>query len=279
MLGQHPEMYGLPEVDLFLAETMREREGLVGQSWSKQGLERAIAQLLTGKQTVQSILFARKWLRLRAHRTCLSVFRELGKKVQPRRLVDKSPRITLSTEYLYRARKAFPDARFIHLTRHPRSQCESLCNLGQGRVPGRFGVLDYRTWPPTPDFQRFWYSRNINIVSFLAGVPEEQKLHIRGEDLLAEPESYLRKISEWLGLRTDEEAIEAMMHPEQSPYACLGPPNARLGNDPHFLREPRLRRGSSMKPPPRLDGPLSWREDGKEFSPEVKELAREFGYT
>ena len=53
-------------------------------------------------------------------------------------------------------------------------------------------------------------------------------MRVRGEDLLGEPDTYLRKIAEWLGLRTDEEAIEAMKHPEQSPYACIGPENALL---------------------------------------------------
>jgi hypothetical protein len=67
-----------------------------------------------------------------------------------------------------------------------------------------------------------------------------------------------------------------MQHPERSPYACFGRPGAALGNDLFFLRSSALR-------PERaglhtLDGPLSWREDGRGFLPEVKELARTFGY-
>ena len=103
-------------------------------------------------------------------------------------------------------------------------------------------------------------------------------MRVRGEDLLSEPDTYLRKIAEWLGLRTDEEALEAMKHPEQSPYACIGPANAPFGNNRGFLQAPALRPYSPAQKL-KLEGALSRRDTGGEFSPEVKELAREFGYT
>jgi len=151
-------------------------------------------------------------------------------------------------------------------------------NLGGGIGAVEMGAIDYSTDPPTIDFQKAWYTMNVNLKTFLKGLPEEQTIRIRGEDLLASPETYLRQIAEWLGLRIDDQAIEAMKHPERSPYACFGPPNARLGNDPSFLREPELRRSSHPREYS-LNGPLPWREDGEEFSLEVRELAEEFGYT
>lgn len=279
LLGQHPEMYGLPEVNLFVAETMREREGVIAQPpWSKHGLLRTVAQLFAGKQTVQTILLARRWLDMRGNCTCVSVFRELSEKVGPYALVEKSPRTVTRVEYLQRVRRAFPNARFIHLLRHPRSQGESAWKLGGEVAAERMGALDYSTDPPTADFQKAWYSINMNIVTFLDGVPDTHKMRIRGEELLTDPPTYLGEIAKWLELRTDQAAIEAMLHPERSPYACLGPVNARFGNDPHFLREPALRRSDSLAKLPTLEGPLSWREDGAMFSLEVQELAREFGY-
>ena len=118
----------------------------------------------------------------------------------------------------------------------------------------------------------------MNIVTFLDRLPEGQKTRVRGEDLLSEPDPYLREIAEWLGLRTDEEAIEAMRHPEQSPYACFGPVNAPFGNNRGFLKEPALRRNPPAKKP-KLEGALSWQDDARGLPTEVKELAREFGYT
>jgi hypothetical protein len=299
MLGQHPQMYGLPEVNLFVAETIGERAREIAgpTSFHQHGLLRVVAQLFAGKQTIQTIARARRWLNIRANRTCVSVFRELVEQVSPRILVDKSPRTTMKPEYLQRIRQAFPGARFIHLLRHPRSNAESL------RKPSRLALDRGKPWmaltentglarpmaiAPRRRSQAFgdrtdplikvWYTRHMNILTFLDELPEAQKMRIRGEDLLAEPDRYLREIAEWSGLRTDEEAIEAMKHPEQSPYACFGPENARFGNNRGFLQAPALR-SYSPNDKMRFEGSLSRPGDSAEFSPEVKELAREFGYT
>ena len=136
-------------------------------------------------------------------------------------------------------------------------------------------ALDYSTDPPMIDFQKTWYSMQMNILTFLGGLSEGQKMRIRGEDLLAEPGAHLRKIAKWLGVREDEEAIEAMKHPERSPYACFGPVNARLGNNPGFLKAPTLRRNSSAQKL-KLEGALSWRGDGGECHPAQRAAHAEY---
>ena len=68
-----------------------------------------------------------------------------------------------------------------------------------------------------------------------------------------------------------------MKRPEASPFACFGPLNAVFGNDPKFLRDPKLR--PYRRRPQSLDGPLSWRADGASFHPRVIEMAHGFGYT
>ena len=127
------------------------------------------------------------------------------------------------------------------------------------------------------DPQYAWYDINMNICQFLETVPEQQKFTVRGEDVLREPDRTLRQIVGWLGLRTDDAAIEEMKHPERSPFACFGPPNAQYGNNHAFLEDPVLRPDTAE--PLSLKGPLSWRNDGLEFLPKVKQLARQFGYT
>jgi hypothetical protein len=136
--------------------------------------------------------------------------------------------------------------------------------------------IDYSTDPPTVDPQIAWHRIQKNILWFLRGIPPERKMRMRGEDLLKGPEENLKKICLWLRISTDQEAIEAMLHPEDSSFACLGPLGAHLGNDINFLRSPELRpvkiRDSS------LEGPLPWRTDGKGFTRVVMRLAREMGY-
>ena len=65
-------------------------------------------------------------------------------------------------------------------------------------------------------------------------------MRVRAEDVLNETLPQLRAIAGWLGVRTDEDAIEAMTHPETSPFACFGTEGSGIvgGHDPKFLRDP-----------------------------------------
>jgi hypothetical protein len=126
------------------------------------------------------------------------------------------------------------------------------------------------------DPQYEWYSRNEVIRDFLRSVPADCQLRVRGEDVFADPDRVLDYIATWMGLRTDAAAIDEMMHPERSEYACLGPPGAVYGNDSSFLLAPALR--PTGKVDQDLRGPVSWLNNGQGFRPEIVALAREFGY-
>ena len=186
----------------------------------------------------------------------------------------------------------FPQARFLHLLRHPRAQCESFWKAMEqkaeaGKVPGWFlrsasgrGVSlgKGKALPKDAglDPKRAWFKHTRHICEFLATVPEDQKMRIRGEDLLSDPDPVLQRIAAWLGIRTDADAIAAMKHPEDSRYASIGPRGATFGNNRSFLENPALR--PYRNPQETLNGPLSWRVDRQGFSPRVKQHAREFGY-
>jgi hypothetical protein len=270
-------MYGLPELNLFVAGSMRERSGLIDRlPTMNDGLLRATAQVIAGEQTSQTIALARQWLAVRAESSCTGVFHELAAFLDPRVPVEKSPMTVLHAEYLQRLRREVPRARYLHLVRHPRTQGESMWNFGGMYAGWRLGAIDYATEPPSLDVQLAWYRLNMNIITFLDGVARDLQIMLRGEELLADPDKYLREIAEWLGLRTDVQAIESMKHPERSPFACIGPSGAQFGNDPDFLANPKLRKG-----PPRtrgFDGPVPWRRDGAGLSPDVRRLAEDFGY-
>ena len=125
--------------------------------------------------------------------------------------------------------------------------------------------------------EQLWLRINHNILDFTERLPLGQSMRIQGEQLLAEPERYLAQMTEWLGLTGDAHSIDAMLHPEASLYACIGPANARFGNDPNFLRNPRYAKRTI--PPQRLEGPLEWqRDDTQGFSMQTMALARHFGY-
>jgi hypothetical protein len=303
MLGQHPELYGLPETHLFVDDTMAgwwERAGRESYQMA-HGLVRAVAEIEFGEQTDGSVASATAWLRRRRSETTGIVFEHLSRTLRPLALIDKSPSLAYEVESMLRVRRFFPGARFIHLTRHPRGYCESVLKYMQLLLRPEYRSRERETEPgvapewirklahspfspdetPVPDNapldpQDGWFVLNANVVAFLESLPHRQWTTVRGEDLLARPRAELRKLMVWLGMRADRDAIERMLHPERSPYAHFGPRGARLGNDMLFLERPGLhpvsRRGES------LDGPVGWRQDGGGFRPAVAELAGRLGY-
>jgi hypothetical protein len=121
-----------------------------------------------------------------------------------------------------------------------------------------------------------WHDFNVNILNFLDTIPAGRQMRIRGEDVMNDPPRHLGAICRWLGLREDADAIDEMMHPERSPFACFGPLDAMFGNDPNFLSGPSFRPHKVRMPA--LDQPVPWRPDGQALKPEVVALAHELGY-
>jgi hypothetical protein len=77
MIGQHSGAYGLPEVNLMLADFAGGTDPpLFGvASFLQHGLIRAVAQLYGGEQTIQTIAMARRWPARRRDRTSGEVYR------------------------------------------------------------------------------------------------------------------------------------------------------------------------------------------------------------
>ena len=111
---------------------------------------------------------------------------------------------------------------------------------------------------------------------FTDQLPPGQSMRLRGELLMEDPDTYLRQICNWLGIDDGTDAIEAMKHPENSPFACMGPPRARFGNNADYLLQPALRIGKPSQVS--LKDPLPWLQDVGYFSDATIELAQRLGY-
>jgi hypothetical protein len=275
MLGQHPDIYGMPELNLFVAEDlnglMHFIEGRMPHGGD--GLLRALAQLHDDEQTEETINKAQDWINDRLNWSTKRVFDHLRELVEPKLLVDKSPATVMKMDFLERSHAMYPNASYLHLTRHPRSTGKSILALLR-RSQDWGGVLDADRVDP----ERVWYRAHHNILNFTDGLPEGQSMRIKGEDLLAHLDIYLPQIAEWLGVSTCKKAIAQMKHPERSPYACFGPSSAKYGNDPNFLESPSLdKKKRERMVEPLLKGELEWR-GGQEFSGTTLKLAKQFGY-
>jgi hypothetical protein len=279
MIGQHPEIYGVPELNLFVADTLEEFVDTFGgyRQIQQHGLLRTVAQLYAGEQNILSIDMARRWMMRRLAWNISDIYKELCRKVAPLRIADKSPVYGSSVDTLKRIQDTFPNAYYLHLLRHPVTQGQSILNIAKGMMAVMADSIDYSTDPPTVDPQIMWFEMQKNILEFLQHIPEDHKMTMRGEDFLNERDANLRKICKWLDIADDEAAMEAMQHPEDSPYACLGPFGAHLGNDLNFLESPGLRPVKINTP--ELNVPLPWRPDGKPLQDKVIKLAQQFGYS
>ena len=277
VLGQHPELFGTPELNLFRARTMHR---FIGQTRLHTGLLRLAAQLYAGEQTIEAVQMARSWIHARRERTTAEVHRELCAKLAPRAMVQKSPRYHRRLANMEAILAAFPDARFLHLLRHPRGMCPSYLDLhdpaAQMIACIDVGAVDRSGPAPQADPQILWHDYNLRILEFEKRVRPSRWLRVVGEEFLADLDASLGRVCRWLGVSDSHEALAAMRRPEDSPFACFGPLNAMFGNDPKFLQDPYLRPYKSK--PLGLDGPLPWRTDGGGFHPRVVAMAQSFGY-
>ncbi|MEQ1359250.1 sulfotransferase, partial [Salmonella enterica] len=80
--------------------------------------------------------------------------------------------------------EAFPNARFLHLTRHPIGQCKSVMAMNDGAFALYVNSIEFLEERATVEPQFAWHDLNVNILNFLAKVPAEQQMRIRGEDIM-----------------------------------------------------------------------------------------------
>ena len=179
MLGQHPQMYGLPELELFAAGTVGEWWKLCRMRPSPERMARcAPSRSCFSARRPRRIKLARGWLRRRAHFTTGYFLEVLAERVHPRIVVDKSTSNVYQPKSLRRAAEMFPGARFIHLVRHPRGHGESVLKFlrereKEGRVPAMHWMRRLAAWPGANDYgteldpQRGWYAFTAKSASFL----------------------------------------------------------------------------------------------------------------
>ena len=251
MIGQHPQLYGFPELHLFIGDTIQEvldREYRIGNFFGPPGVIRSIAELIFGYQTHATVIKAIGWLAERRHWSTKRLMDLLRELVAPKIAMEKSPVTALKPLFIERAHAFYPDAYYLHLTRHAVSTRKSLIEFRTMKRERRLGGANFEIAEHPVDDLLSWYRFHKNILEFTRSLPLGQSMRIRGEDVLSEPDLYLPQIAEWLGIRTDVRAIEAMKHPEVSPYAYRGPSPVHGGNDPNFMRSPALRPGKVREP-------------------------------
>ena len=234
MLGQHPELYASAELECFTGDTIADCVRFTERvpAVTLHGLVRTLAQLQAGRQCNASVEAAWQWLEARGDWSGAQLVAWLEAQVAPRRLIDKSPIHLLQWRSLERVSRVCAGEPVLHLARHPLTAMISLMNVYQIRGAALSHAEALTAWVRG-------HSLALRYVRKYSGTPA---LILRCEDLLMNPEVSLMRVCRHLDISAEPDAIEAMLHPERSPFACLGPSRAMWGNDPHWMRSPVLRR-------------------------------------
>lgn len=277
MIGQNPELTGLPELKLFLYRTVAELEASLPAAWRERGVThrspgvvRAVAEVVFGNQSARSVTSAQAWLRERAHWSGADVLDVLQAQISPCAAVEKSPENVTTPGAFRRLSAAYPRARYLHLTRHPASTLQSMLEHWRHTMEEE----------PSACLQvscvASWLDVNRRVLRSGVTLSGDRYLRIRAEDVLNDSPAQLRSIARWLGVRADDEAVAAMSHPEASPFARFGPRRTGVtgGSDPGFLRDPVPRRALL---PRTLDRPTGW-TGGPALWSMAAALAAELGY-
>ena len=275
MLGQHPRLCVFPELALFrkatVAELLIDPPGWKGPPARLRlaGLLRALAEHHDGRQTPETIAAASRFLEDRREWGVGDILDHLLDLARPRLGLEKSPENSSREEYLSRLDASYPRARYLHLTRHPVTTAASM----------HAAWSDRGYWQIEPRlFHHFclgvWYHQHARIAAYFERLPPDRALRIRSEDVLNDPAATLPRICDWLAISSGTEAIEAMLHPERSPYAGTGPDGAAGGWDQGFMRDPVLRR---TELPVRFELPAGWIVDPW-LTLASAELAARLGY-
>jgi Sulfotransferase family len=270
LLAGHPRVYGFPETSLFTAESVSElmdrpRGPTDMGTFQLNGLLRAVAQLHEGAQQAAQIERARQWLGKRAHWTTKRLMDYLLGVVGPMIGLEKSPGTVGTQDSLQRCLRAYPRARYIHLTRHPVNFQRSMTRCWG--FPG--SPVESA---PTPCAVR-WYATHLRITQALHQLPAAQWIRIRAEDLLNDPHRWLPEILTWLDLSAEEHIVERMLRTERWDFARCDSP-ALGGGDPGFMQNPALRTATIPE--------IGRTDPGWDLTPQglrrISALAAYFGY-
>lgn len=278
MIGQHPALFGLPELKLFAYRTIGELDASLpayarerGIAHRSPGLVRAVAELEFGCQAPEALTAALAWLRQRASWSGVRVFDLLMERLHPRVAVEKSPEHVAETAALRRLTRAYPRARYIHLTRHPITTITSMHEHLRRNLPG------YRGDDDGSYVIASWLATHQRIVDLAQHIPPDHWLRVAAEEVLNNPTPQLVAIATWLGVSSDPVAIDAMTHPERSPFASFAPAASGVtgGGDRAFLADPRPRKAEAMHD---LRAPTGWSVERSQWAM-VVDAAEQLGYS
>jgi hypothetical protein len=278
LLDGHPDIFSFPEMLLFTAPTVGElmtnkripknvKADFVLKRLS--GIYRAVAAVHEGSQSDAAVERAVSWLEGRSSWPTTRLMDHLVETSGALVCVEKTPETIATDEALEACMKAYPEARYIHLTRHP---IDTQRSMQKGHQQTLFRPLQPRALVAI--CASAWYLGHARVVKALDELPQCRWVRVRGEDLLSEPNIWVPRLLDWMGLNWNDDITKRMLQTELWQFSGTGPSNQLFGGDLGYLKAPTLR-------PVTAPGPVHF-EPSWDLSPEMISrmtiLARYLGY-
>ncbi len=172
--------------------------------------------------------------------TTREMFEQLQAWVGDRLIVDKSPSYVLDPAALEKAIADFPNARFIHLVRHPYSMVKSFEKYHMDQVlylrPHDFNAQQLG--------ELVWLESHRNTVDFLKKLPANQQFRMVYEDLVKKPEAVMQAMCETLEIPFHD----GLLHPYQDLDQKMTNgiyQNSRSMGDTHFDKKQKIDAGKA----------------------------------
>jgi acyl carrier protein len=266
MLAGNPRLFAPPELYLLNYVTMVQRGAALSNKWN--------AHLLTG--TIRAVMHLRRCNAKEAEevlrsfedqdRSTHDFYALLQEAIGDRLLVDKTPLYPIHPEILRRAEHDFDSPLYVHLVRHP---CGMIRSFEDAKIEQLIPFMRESNFSRRQLAELTWLVANENVSNFFATLPRERCLLVRYEDLVQHPESWLRRICDFLGVPFAEEMLD--------PYSDL---DSRMATGLHYVSEfsgdLKFHLHARIEP----EAAERWRKYDSEDSLSVmsRNLATSFGY-
>ncbi|NNE28574.1 MAG: amino acid adenylation domain-containing protein, partial [Saprospiraceae bacterium] len=195
MLNGHSGIFAANELQLLHFQNMGERAKAYTGKFAlwKEGLVRAVMELRSCKaESAQEII--QDWEQQSL--STKEIFEILQNWSPAKYLLDKSPSYALDYEALLAATSEFENPKFIQISRNPYAMVDSFDRMHMDQVM----YLPDNNYQGAKLGEQIWYHSHSNIQKFFEGLPADQKISVRYEDLVKNPGSKIESILSFLDL-------------------------------------------------------------------------------
>ncbi len=202
MMAGNSQIFAPPELELMSFSTMQERNQAFKNEFNslKDGTVKAIMELKSVSEN-EAVEFIKQFED--SDLTIQQFYGILQNLIGDKILVDKTPVYSLNKEILNRIEEDFDEPLFIHLIRHPYASIYSF-------IESKMSSFVFRQELPF-DIREIaelvWYTSHNNIIDFLKTIPNKRQLQLKFEDIVLNPETNMKAVSDFIGIEYDEKMI------------------------------------------------------------------------